>query len=381
MTNERRRTWTRRAFLAAGGAGALAALPALRAATRRLGGTDDVFLSASDDLDGRHFVTATDARGAKLFSLEVEERCHGCVVDPRRPDRAIVVARRPGTVAYDVDLAQGAIRRVVRSAPERHFFGHAVFALDGGVLYTTENDRTRNAGLVVVRDAGDLRVLAELPTHGVGPHELLLLPDGRTLVVANGGIVTDVVAGNGRRRDLNLAEMDPSLVYLDAPSGRLLARVRPDDHQASVRHLALAADGTVGIALQYAGPETNPYPVAAFHRGEERLRTVDVPRASRVRMRRYAASIAIAPSGVAAVTCPRGDLVALFDAASGGLLAELEIRDAGGVATTADGTAFVVSTGFGELHRIDARTLEPVGPVRRAGETRWDNHLTTILRV
>ena len=374
MTFERRSTWTRRAFLAAGGATALAAAPALRAASRWLGGTDGVFLTANDDLDGRHFISAIDARGEKRFSLEVEQRCHGCVFDPKRPGRAIVVARRPGTVLYDVDLAAGAIRAAVRSGHERHFFGHAVFAHDGRVLYTTENDRTGNVGLVAVRDASDLRVLAELPTRGVGPHELLLLPDGRTLVVANGGIVTDV-DGSGRRRDLNVADMDPSLVYVDAHDGRLLAQVRPDDHQASIRHLALAADGTVGVAMQYAGAEDNPYPVAAFHRGEQRLRLIEAPHESRVRMRRYAASIAIAPSGVAAVTCPRGDVVALFDVASGALRHELEIRDAGGVATSPDGRSFVVSTGFGEIHRIDAATLQPAGAPSRTAATRWDNHM------
>jgi len=380
MAKNARPRWTRRAFLAAGGVAAVAAVPAVRAATRWLGGTGDLFLSANDDLEGRHFVSASDAGGRKLFSIEVEQRCHGCLLDPRHPDRAIVVARRPGTLAYDVDLRAGAIRNVVRSADDRHFFGHAVFSRDGSVLFTTENDRTNDAGVVAVRDASDLRVLEELPTHGVGPHELLLLADDHTLVVANGGLVSDVPdgQGGGSRRDLNVPDMDPSLVYIDSRDGRLLAQVRPDDHYASMRHLALGDDGVVGVAIQYAGPDTNPYPVAAFHRGGEGLALVDAPRATRVRMRRYAASIAIAPGGVAAVTCPRGDVVTFFDAASGALRGELEIRDAGGVATARDGSHFVISTGHGEIHRVDAATLVPRGEGRSV-DTRWDNHLTPTL--
>jgi hypothetical protein len=376
MAIERPTGWTRRGFLAAGAATAIAAVPGLRAASRVIGDGGDVFLSANDDLDGRHFVSASDARGRKLLSLEVEQRCHGCVVDPRRPARAVVIARRPGTLAYDLDLEAGAIRRVVRSADDRHFFGHAVFSPDGSVLYTSENDRARDTGVITVRDGSDLRVLAELPSHGVGPHELLLMDAGHTLVVANGGLVTDVVEGSGQRRDLNVADMDPSLAYVDVRDGKLLARVRPDDHHASIRHLALARDGTVGVAIQYAGPEANPYPVAAFHRGEERLRLADAPHGTRVRMRRYAASIAIAPDGVAAVTCPRGDVVVFLDVASGRLLRELEIRDAGGVAATVDGGAFLVSTGRGEIHRVDARTLARREAPDQAGATRWDNHLT-----
>jgi hypothetical protein len=47
-----------------------------------------------------------------------------------------------------------------------------------------------------------------------------------------------------------------------------------------------------------------------------------------------------------------------------------------GIVLTADRAAFLISTGFGELHRIDAGTLEPTpgSPVRFAG-VRFDNHL------
>ena len=110
-------------------------------------------------------------------------------------------------------------------------------------------------------------MLAEIPTYGVGPHEILALPDGHTLAIANGGLVTDLADGKQRRRDLNIPEMDPSLVFVDVRDGRLLEQARPDDHFASVRHLALAPDGTVAVAMQYEGPETNPYPVLGLHRG------------------------------------------------------------------------------------------------------------------
>jgi hypothetical protein len=42
-----------------------------------------------------------------------------------------------------------------------------------------------------VRDATDgYRQIGELASFGVGPHELVLMPDGATLAVANGGIRT-----------------------------------------------------------------------------------------------------------------------------------------------------------------------------------------------
>ena len=45
--------------------------------------------------------------------------------------------------------------------------------------------------MIGVRDAQDgYRQIGELPSDGIGPHEATLMPDGKTLVVANGGIRT-----------------------------------------------------------------------------------------------------------------------------------------------------------------------------------------------
>ena len=377
MASDLPRRWTRRSFLTAAGAGALAAVPLARAGMRWAATPDGVLVSASDDLDGRHFVTASDMTGRPLFSIEVETRCHGIVLDPSRPHRAIVIARRPGVLAYDVDLASGTIARRLRSADDRHFYGHGVFSRDGSLLFTSENDIPRSEGVVTVRDGRDLRVVGELRTRGIGPHEILLLPDGHTLVVANGGLVSDLADGT-RRRDLNIPSMDPSLVHLDVRDGRLLAQARPDDHFASVRHLAAAADGTVAVAMQYEGPETTPYPVIGFHRGGDRIVAGEAPRDVLVRMTRYSASVCVAPNGVAAATCPRGDLVVLFDVASGRLVGTHEIRDAGGVAVAPGGRAFVVTTGLGEVHFLDTERLERLREAARRPDVRWDNHAVAL---
>lgn len=381
MSTERVSVLTRRSFLLAGGTGLLAAVPLLRAGLSSARHRQEIFLSASDDASGRHFITACDVGGGERFSIEVETRCHGVALHAAHPGRAIVVARRPGTLAYDVDVHAGSIRRRLESAPDRHFYGHAAFARDGRVLFTSENDIPRGRGVVAVRDADDLRVLAELPTYGVGPHEILALPDGHTLAIANGGLVTDLADGKQRRRDLNIPAMDPSLVFVDVRDGRLLEQARPDDHFASVRHLALAPDGAVAVAMQYEGPETNPYPVLGFHRGGTAIETVAAPHELRVRMQRYAASVCVAASGNAAVTCPRGDTVAVFAAGTGAVVASHEVRDAGGVATTLDGTSFLVTTGLGETHVFDARTGARIGEPERRAAVRWDNHAVTSMAV
>ena len=76
--------------------------------------------------------------------------------------------------------------------------------------------------MIGVYDATDgFRRIGEFPTHGVGPHELLLLDDGRTLAIANGGIETHPDFG---RAKLNIATMKPSFVFVDRITGDLIEK-------------------------------------------------------------------------------------------------------------------------------------------------------------
>ena len=98
----------------------------------------------------------------------------------------------------------------IASVAGRHFFGHGVFSPDGALLYATENDFENAAGMIGIYDArANFERIGEFPTHGVGPHELLLLDDGRTIAIANGGIETHPDFG---RAKLNIPTMKPSFV-------------------------------------------------------------------------------------------------------------------------------------------------------------------------
>jgi len=80
-------------------------------------------------------------------------------------------------------------------------------------LFTPEYDYERVRGVLAVRDARDLHIIDELDTHGIDPHEVTWLPDGRSLLGANGGIMTHP---RNFRRKLNIPTMDPSLCVIDS---------------------------------------------------------------------------------------------------------------------------------------------------------------------
>ncbi len=181
-----------------------------------------LFVSACLDSNDRSAasVAAFDGDGRLIFSTRLPARGHDATARPGSPE-IVVFARRPGNWAAVVDRTNGAVLRVVTTPPERHFFGHGVFSADGRLLYATENrvgaaDAHAGEGVLGVYDATAAYVrVGEMPTHGLGPHDLAFLPgrETRHIVVANGGTRTQPGSG---REILNAEAMEPSLAVVDA---------------------------------------------------------------------------------------------------------------------------------------------------------------------
>ena len=363
---------SRRAFLTGAGAAAVGAGFVGWPSRHR----DRLLLSAYHDRGERPHVGAFDAWGRLRFRLPIGLRAHAAVGRPVHRDVAVIIARRPGDLLYELDLAGGAIRRVAHSAGNRHFYGHGVYSPDGRYLFTTENDFANGVGAIGVRDGETLALLREMPSHGIGPHELVFLADGQTLVVANGGIRTHP---GSHREKLNIPTMAPSLTYVDAASGELRAAHTLENRFLSIRHLAVGPGDLIGIALQHEGPLEATVPLVGFQRGQAPIVLATAPDSLLRRLNHYTGSICLHPtSGIAAVSCPRGGQVTFWDAATAGFVTALAIRDAGGISLSADGQSFVITNGLGEIHTIRAATLTPASAPVSIADTMWDNHLTLI---
>ena len=366
---------SRRRVLAAGGIG-LAALAVRSAAMPLAPGGLTAFLSAATSADGRHWAVGLDGAGRERFRAPLPMRGHQMVASADGT-LGFAAPRRPGTKGFVLDLASRRVLAACESAPGRHFVGHGVFAADGALLFTAENDHHAGRGLIVARETSTLNVAAEWDSGGIGPHELRLMGDGRTLVVANGGILT---RPNQPRRKLNVATMRPNLSLIDAASGRLIDQVRLPNHQASIRHLAATAADEVVVGMQYEGPPGDDVPLLAAYRAPGSLVPLAAPLDHQRSMRQYVASVAVDPAGrVAVATCPRANLVTFWDVRTGRYAGRRRLRDAGGAAFAAAGREFVVSTGQGAIVRFDADTLALRDAATvRIPDLKWDNHLTAI---
>ncbi|MGY4492554.1 DUF1513 domain-containing protein [Pseudomonas sp. TE3610] len=340
----------------------------------RPGSGNSLLLSARDDADGRHYATGHRLDGTPVFATPVSQRCHAVV---EHPDRrlAVFVARRPGTECYLLDLRDGRLLQTLTARPGRHFYGHAVIHASGEWLYTTEND-TGDPGRGVIGvyrfDGAQWVPAGELPSHGIGPHELAWLPDGETLVVANGGIRTEAES----RVEMNLHAMEPSLVLMDRDGG-LLSKETLEQPMNSIRHLAIAADGTVLTCQQFMGPADELAPLLAIKRPGQAFQPFAVAHRQLQAMAHYSASVAVHDDlRLVALTAPRANRFFVWDLDTGAERLEVSMPDCAGVAAVPQG--FVVTSGQGRCRLFDCRPATPVGTPLALPAGFWDNHVHRV---
>jgi hypothetical protein len=283
------------------------------------------------------------------------------------PAQALAVARRPGETLLRFDTRSARAVQWLDIEDARAFCGHAAYALDGSLLYTSETSTDDGAGTIAVRHPLHLHKLREFSSGGLDPHAILVEPDG-SLLVANGGLLHLPETG---RVKLNRPHMDASLMRLDPATGQIRQAWRLDDPFLSLRHLARAPDGTVAIALQ--AEHTDP----ASRRQAPLLALLDasglraVPLA--VPLEGYGGDVAFVPGRNATqddrfvVSATRAGQLAWWSAQ--GTSPRLQaLPEAGALAT--HGSDWLASSGQGTVCGM----LHGQAFSRQLDGVRWDNH-------
>lgn len=339
--------WQRRAFLKAAGAGFAASLLPQRAAA--LANAELLFATATQESPGRFGARVLTESGGLIAEVALPVRGHDVSYSPAA-GRAVVFARRPGTFAVVFDPSGQAAPVTIASIEGRHFFGHGVFAPDGKLLYATENDFERGQGVIGIYDvAGGYIRIGEFPTHGVGPHEMILLPDGKTFAIANGGIETHPDYG---RAELNLDGMDPSLSFVDSRDGQLVGQLRlaSNLHQLSIRHMVVDAQNRIWFGCQFRGVMGAPQLVGYATLGGD-IRLIELPPDALDRLKNYVGGLAISSDlETIAVSSPVGGTILCIDAKSAQPVSTTLLQSTCGVATDRDG--FLATNGLGEMLRV-----------------------------
>ncbi|ODB99414.1 hypothetical protein A3197_13175 [Candidatus Thiodiazotropha endoloripes] len=338
-------------------------------------GRSNIWLSAQGDKAKTYGIGLFFSDNANSLKIPSGFRGHGVSLHPLH-NRVVMFARRPGTEAIEVDLESRDHRLAFVCKNNRHLFGHGSFSPDGKLLYTTEAEIDTGRGLIAIRDANSYELLAEISSHGIGPHELKLLNDGKTLVVANGGILTHPDSG---RKKLNLDSMSSNLCYIDSYSGKRLALHRLTETKASIRHLDVADDDTVAFGMQFqreAAAHDSLVPLTATHRLGDPLRLLEAPAAIVMQLRDYIGSVAINNrSRVVGFTSPKGSIALFWNLNNGAFLGYHQLHDVCGIAVTEDQRYFALTSSNGQMRLLDAQTLKEDRAHRQHPDFRWDNHL------
>jgi hypothetical protein len=346
----------RRTFLAS-----LAAACAPRLTWAEVG--SPAFLAAGKEGEG-FVLHGLSAAGQSLFQIALPGRGHAAAAHPLRAE-AVAFARRPGTFALVIDCGTGDIRHRLTPPDGLQFNGHGAFSADGSVLMTSELVAETSEGRIGLWDTRGYTRLTDWPSHGIGPHDIRLLPDGR-LAVANGGIKTDPVD----RTKLNIPDMRPNLSVLGA-EGALVDQIElPGQWQNSIRHLALCGDG-IAFAMQWEGDPAESVPQLGLWTPGQAPVLCDPRPEDAYAMQGYAGSIAATPDRVL-LTSPKGGVAMIF-AADGAHVATHRRADLCGVASFLG--AFTVTDGLGAIWSAGDAGLTPLSQ----GMAQWDNHLVALV--
>lgn len=335
--------------------------------------TSSAALVAAWEAENQYRVGLIEVQAAQWSvqqSVSVPTRPHALLVEAG--GTVLAVSRRPGDwlLRWRPGASQAPQWHWIEG--DRRFNGHAIASVEGTQLWTTETDLETGQGRLGVRDARSLEKTDEWATHGMDPHELLVLPEqlgafpAGTLLVANGGIASRPETGRIKRK---LDRMDASLVALNPKTGELLGQWRLDDPYLSIRHLAWDASAQrLGIALQAEHPmleARQAAPVLAVWDGEHLTPTPEPPV-----LLGYGGAVAARPGGGFLVGCPRANAVAVFDSQAG-WSHNVSLPDACAVATDANQWWAGGSTGV--LHAALDRDGSAQLAVA-AASPRWDNH-------
>lgn len=331
-------------------------------------------VSAFRYVDSGLFGVAVMSEDGGLQRVEsLPGRGHSCVYNRARQQLA-TFARRPGEFIHVLNLVEPQKSFQVSSIKGRHFYGHGCFNEAGTRLFATENDYDAARGVVGVYDVtNNYKRITEFPSFGVGPHDIYLLQDGVTLLLANGGIETHPDTG---REKLNLLDMRSNLAFIDSRSGQLvkIIDVHREYPQLSLRHLSLGQAGESFIAGQYQGAAEDMAPLVGTISASGHLDFWAIPKRDLVRLKNYISSICAIPNThFVAITSSRGGVVLVWNTQKRRVERVAELRDVSGI--TAVESTLHISDGGGGLYSEQPSGVMPLIAAKSEGVLQWDNHL------
>ncbi|WP_422373473.1 DUF1513 domain-containing protein [Hoeflea sp.] len=184
---------------------------------------------------------------------------HDVAVSPDRSVGILCGFNSGGHVAFDPDTLDVA----ALGAPFKKGWnggGHAQFLPDGQGVLLSERAPFKSLrhtieshhGRITIREPSTMRILESYSTHGIDPHDIRLVEDGRYLVIANYGSVIEKTSG---KKAVPRRVVEASITTIEVASGRLVDKQLTGAEDTELRHLAAAGRDSVFAIQALLGDE------------------------------------------------------------------------------------------------------------------------------
>lgn len=266
----------------------------------------------------------------RALEIELPFLPHAFVSHPSIPQR-VVTFEKWGRHLAEIDLKAMAVVRVTQAKPGVRFFGHG--AHSGQYIYATQMDDGRGRGFVAVMDAANHKLVQEIETQGVFPHDCQWLPGSGTLLVVNSRR-THVQTKN--------SENFSSLVWLDVATGKCKKQIFIETREFGYAHLVRSAEGVMLLAGSYDAPHGGSQPLLSTIQPDGSVRVFDLTGTS---LRGEALSLYLNETDkLVAATFPGSSRIQIWNYATGKLIRQIEVGEPRGLAYSTQENKLLVSS-------------------------------------
>ena len=327
------------------------------------------FLAASKLPNGKYILCGINASGKDVFRIPLPGRGHAASAHPTSPE-AVAFARRPGRFALVINCMNGSIIKKLTPPNNIHFYGHGCYVDEGRILITSENRIDTGEGLLGLWDSqSGYKRIGEVSSGGIGPHEIKQLPNGKGIMVANGGIRTHPDHG---RKKLNLDTMRSNISHITSNfSLDNIFELPKDLYQNSIRHLDISDSGEVAFGTQWQGDPSDTVPLVGLIDLNRKIGLIKLSLAQQLELKGYVGSIAISRNSQAiSVTSPRGGVAHIYEDQV--LTQKIWRPDICG--TVSNSNSFVLTCGSGLFINLQLNGQN----IKIKSNKSWDNHIIAL---
>ena len=285
-------------------------------------------------------------------------RGHGVLKHPNH-SRAVLVMEKGGDKCAEIDLVKRKVSKIIKADEHSIFYGHGCFSSDGSKLYTSEHNKETRHGSIRIRNGKTYEPIGEISSYGFQPHDMMLIDEGQTVVIAN--------HGKSYRRGDQVGEQKTCVAFIDLKSGHLIKKLTAEGHGFELSHLFLSPEGQLIVGSLHPPGSKVDGNCAVFVAEKDSLQKLPLPPDIQNRLKDQCFGMAIhKESGTLAVTCAKSNVAVFWNYREKIFLKSLESLEPYGIVVSGDRKYFLISTLTGVPVWVRTSDLEvETGPHRK----------------